>query len=124
MDIKEKIKEILKFYNLKQKGFAEKIGITPQMVSDVLTGKKNAGDKIINGILDNCQEINPLWLFRDSECMLINDVNGKKQLSDFSEEEIALYIVNNESKFMEIPIFSNMVEKIAALKAIDILNKA
>lgn len=123
MDIKEKIKGILKFYNLRQNSFADRIGVTPQMVSDVLNDKKKAGDKIILGILDNFQDINPLWLFRDGEKM--HGVNKeKKSLKDFSNEEIALHVVNRESEFLEIPIFSNLIEKKAAMKAIEILNKA
>ncbi|MGH1383998.1 helix-turn-helix domain-containing protein [Kordia sp.] len=121
MEIKEKIKDILKFYNLRQNSFADRIGVTPQTVSDVLNDKKKAGDKIIIGILDNFQDINPLWLFRDEEEMHASK-NEKKNLSDFSNEEIALHVINRESEFLNIPIFSNLIEKKAAMKAIEILN--
>lgn len=123
MKVKEKIKEILKFYDLRQNSFADRIGVTPQTVSDVLNDKKKAGDKIIIGILDNFQDINPLWLFRDGEEMHTTK-SLNKSLSDFTDEEIALYVVNRESEFLNIPIFSNLIEKKAAMKAIEILNKA
>lgn len=123
MDIKEKIKEILKFYDLKQNSFATKIGVTPQMVSDVLNDKKKAGDKIIIGIINNFTDINPLWLFREDESMILKE-SEKKEITDFSFEEIALYVVNKESDFLQIPIFCNLIEKHAAIRAIEILNKA
>ncbi len=127
--MKEKIKEIMDYYGLNQKEFAEKINVSAQTISDVLKDKRNAGDKIMQGILEAFDEIDPLWLIRDIGDMLVDsekmvEIKRKRinqKLNFNSLEELALFCVNHEDELMKVKSFSNMVEKNAAFHVVKIV---
>lgn len=128
--MKEKIKEILAYYDLNQKEFAQRINVSAQTISDILNDKKKAGDKITTGVLDSFPEINPLWLIRNIGDMfldekIINELNKteKRDLSFKSMAELALFCVNNENELMTHKVFSNMVERNAAYKVVELVSK-
>ena len=124
--MKKKIKEIMDYYDLNQKEFAIKIKVVPQTISDILKDKRNAGDKITQGILEAFDEINPLWLLRDIGEMLLDEekmaeLNRKridKELHFKSLEELALFCSNNEEELMKIKTFSNIIDKNAAYQVL------
>ena len=118
------------YYDLNQKEFAEKIHVVPQTISDVLKGKRNAGEKIIQGILNYFDEINPLWFLKDIGDMLLDndkmtELNRKRTFQSLhfeSLEELALFCANNEDELMKIKTFSNIIDKNAAYKVLKIVN--
>ncbi|WP_051336291.1 helix-turn-helix transcriptional regulator [Aquimarina latercula] len=124
--MKKKIKEIMDYYGLNQKEFAEKIKVVPQTISDILKDKRNAGDKVTQGILEAFDEINPLWLLRDVGEMLLDgekmaELNRKKidkELHFESLEELALFCSNNEDELMRYKTFSNIIDKHAAYQVL------
>ncbi len=127
--MKEKIKDILDYYGLNQKEFAQKINVSAQTISDVLKGKRNAGDKIIQGILEAFDDINPLWLIRDMGDMLL-DIEKmdelkrsriNKELHFNNLEELALFCSKHEDELMKIKVFSNIIEKNAAFHVLKIV---
>ncbi len=128
--MKDKIKEMMDYYGLNQKEFAEKIHVVPQTISDVLKGKRNAGEKIIQGVLTYFDEINPLWFLKDIGDMFldsdkVNELNRKKayQSLEFENlEELALFCANNEEELMKIKTFANIIDKNAAYKILKIVN--
>ncbi len=124
--MKEKIKEIMDYYGLNQKEFANKINVVPQTISDILKDKRKAGDKVTQGILEAFEEINPLWIIKDIGGMLLDDdkleeLNKKKLVGELkfkNLEELALFCANHEDDLMKIKTFSNIVDKNAAYKVL------
>lgn len=57
-----RIKEIFKNLNLNQRQFSELIGVSQQLVSAVINYKKKPNETILFGIIDNINEIDPIWL--------------------------------------------------------------
>ena len=115
------------YYDLNQKEFAEKIKVVPQTISDIMKAKRKAGEKVTKGILDNFEEINPLWLLRDIGEMLLDrdkmeELNRKKilnkELRFESLEQLALFCANNEDELMKIKTFSNIIDKNAAYQVL------
>lgn len=87
------------------------------------TGISEAGvGKILNKVSINPREhnINLIYnyLFIDNNILVL-----KKDGVEFSIEEIALFVVNNENEFMKIKAFSNMAELRARNKVIEIMEK-
>ena len=79
----DRIKKIFDYTGMRQGEFAKKIGVSQQMISDIFNNKKKAGEKIILGIIDNINNINPLWLLKGEGTMLIEE----KELITSNESE-------------------------------------
>jgi transcriptional regulator with XRE-family HTH domain len=63
---KDRADRVIKVFNdsgLKQRNFAELIGISQQLVSAVVNYTKKPNETILLAILDNIEGIDPLWLF-------------------------------------------------------------
>ena len=59
---------------------AEKLGISPQVLSNIISGKRGIGKKTADRILVAFPEINPLWLYKDDGLMLVAD-NGAQVIT-------------------------------------------
>lgn len=101
MTREDRIKKVLNVSGLSQAEFAERIGVSQQTMSYIFTGKKKAGEKILLGILDNIEGVNPLWLFSGSGEMEIKKLttNGVKKTI---EEVIAEKIYDKISPRLEV----------------------
>ena len=91
MNREDRIKRILNTCGLTQAEFADKIGVSQQSMSYIFTGKKKAGEKILLGILDNIEGINPLWLFTGKGEMVVGDVHSnysEKTIEDIVSEKV------------------------------------
>jgi transcriptional regulator with XRE-family HTH domain len=58
----ERIVQIFQDSNLNQREFSELIGVSQQLVSAVINFKKKPNETILFGIIDNINEIDPIWL--------------------------------------------------------------
>ncbi|TSE08324.1 helix-turn-helix transcriptional regulator [Aquimarina algiphila] len=127
--MKEKIKEIMDYYGLNQKELALKVKVSSQTISDVLNDKRNAGDKIIQGIIEAFDEINPLWLIKDIGDMFldaekmkaINDKRTYENLHFANLEELALFCAQHEDALMRHKVFSNIIDKNAAFRVLKLV---
>lgn len=59
---------------------AEKLGISPQVLSNIISGKRGVGKKTADRILVAFPEISPLWLYKDEGPMLVAD-NGAQVIT-------------------------------------------
>lgn len=58
----ERIKHIFNNTKLNQREFAELIGVSQQLISAVINSKKKPNEAILFGIIDNIENVDPLWL--------------------------------------------------------------
>lgn len=73
MNDNEKIEELLHYYRMEQKDFAEKCSILPETISNIKRGLHGISNKVFNKIITAFPEINKEWL-RDGEGeMIINN---------------------------------------------------
>jgi transcriptional regulator with XRE-family HTH domain len=79
LEINNRILEIIRYYELDQRQFAEQIGITPASVSKIVKGISVPGGKILIGILTRYPDISAEWLMRGKGYMLL-----KKSLPEWS----------------------------------------
>lgn len=90
MNLEDRIVKFYKQTGLKQAEFANKVGVTQQMVSALfknIEGEKNkeAGKKLLVGLATSFPELNTAWLLTGEGEMLISDINYR---------ESAIYIDN------------------------------
>lgn len=67
---KERSDRVIKVYEdsgLNQKQFAKLIGVSQQLVSAVVNYTKKPNETILLGIIDNIDDIDPMWLFTGVE---------------------------------------------------------
>lgn len=83
----DRIKEIFNYTGMKQGDFAKKIGVSQQMISDIFNNRKKAGEKIILGIIDNIDNINPLWLLKGEGTMLNEEKEVPSKVLDISDKK-------------------------------------
>jgi len=74
----ERIRKIIETERLNSALFAEKIGVSPGAISNVLRGRNKAGNKVLKNILDAFPELNAEWL-----------ISGKNPM--YSHEKIFLH---------------------------------
>lgn len=70
-------KRIIQVFNetgLNQRQFSETIGVSQQLVSTIITGKKKPNQTILFAIIDNIKNIDPLWLLTGEEKIKSNYV--------------------------------------------------
>lgn len=73
-DLCQRISQIRQtFFNDNNRHFSEKITVNEQALSQICSGKRNAGIEIIQKILDNMPEINANWLLLGREEMTRNE---------------------------------------------------
>lgn len=91
MNREDRVKRIFNISGLSQADFADKIGVSQQTMSDMFRGKKKAGEKLLLGILDNIEGINPLWLLTGTGEMELKKApsNGaKKSIEEIIAEKL------------------------------------
>jgi len=67
---KERSDRVIKVFEdsgLNQKQFAKLIGVSQQLVSAVVNYTKKPNETILLGIIDNIDDIDPMWLFTGVE---------------------------------------------------------
>lgn len=62
-DRADRVIEIFNNSKLNQRQFAELIGVSQQLVSAVVNYTKKPNETILLAILDNIEDIDPMWLF-------------------------------------------------------------
>lgn len=72
-----RIEQIIYEKRMTNKDFAAKIGVSGTQISDVVNGKANPGNKVIEGILKAFPNINSKWLMKGEEQMYIQQVAPK-----------------------------------------------
>jgi len=81
MEDKEKIEELLHYFRMEQKDFAEKCGFRPQVISDIKFGKCGISGKVANKIINKFPEINIRWLIGSDKEMFVNQsIIGSKNV--------------------------------------------
>ena len=70
MEIKDRLRIIIKREELSQKDFAQKCGIKPATLNHVLQGRNNASPDIINKVLDHFPSYRRDWLLSGEGSML------------------------------------------------------
>lgn len=80
-ELRHRIRQIRKYYNLNQNNFAKKLGVTNTAVSKMEVGTYNVTNTMQNLI---CKEfnINPIWLSTGEGEMLANDEDMYMNLID------------------------------------------
>jgi transcriptional regulator with XRE-family HTH domain len=74
MSITIRIKDILEKKDLNPAQFADQLNINRSRLSHVLTGRNNPSLEIVQAILDNYPDINPMWLLSGKGKMTKNDI--------------------------------------------------
>lgn len=62
IDRANRIIQIFKESGLNQRQFSERIGVSQQLISTVITGSKKPNQTILFAIIDNLKNIDPIWL--------------------------------------------------------------
>jgi hypothetical protein len=75
------------------KDLAVLIERSPQYISQIISGKKGAGSKLINLLLDKWVDINPSWLISGHGDMMLN-YQANDNISDVSDTKLT-YNTNN-----------------------------
>ncbi|SMF96069.1 Helix-turn-helix domain-containing protein [Methylomagnum ishizawai] len=84
MNLSERIKMAREYVGLDQKGLAEKVGISQQMVSRLETGKADGSSHLIR-IAQVCR-VNPFWLYDESYEMV-----DEKSLTEEEQRHLQLF---------------------------------
>lgn len=101
MSREDRLKQFFALSGLSQVEFAERMGVSQQIISDVFREKKKAGEKILLGIMDNISGVNPIWLFVGKGEMKMGkaqSLNKKESLEDIILERIYETIGGREEK--------------------------
>lgn len=77
--MKERIKEVRKYYNLTQSEFGEKLGVKGNTITGYENGLRNPSEAIIHSI---CREysVNEIWL-RTGEGTMFSDISDEDEYS-------------------------------------------
>lgn len=129
MNVKDKARtdRIIQVYNdsgLNQRKFSELICVSQQLVSAVINYKKKPNQAILFGIIDNINNIDPLWLLKGSGEYKNNYVTSYE-----NSPPIEFHIINIvEKRFEELSNeilqrVSNIEESVKMSNAINILRR-
>ena len=92
--------------------FAAKIGKDPTYTSQLCTGTKSIGNKIIEKILETFPEVSKSWLYFGEGSMLISD-GTPAQPASADAEELAMLRKNNAAHLKHIELLE---EKVSSLE--------
>jgi hypothetical protein len=92
--------------------FAAKIGKDPTYTSQLCTGTKSIGNKIIEKILETFPEVSKSWLYFGEGSMLISD-GAQSQMPAPDAEELAMLRKNNAAHLKHIELLE---EKVSSLE--------
>lgn len=95
--------------------FAAKIGKDPTYTSQLCTGTKSIGNKIIEKILETFPEVSKSWLYFGEGSMLISDGTPAQPASSTTPdaEELAMLRKNNAAHLKHIELLE---EKVSSLE--------
>lgn len=95
--------------------FAAKIGKDPTYTSQLCTGTKSIGNKIIEKILETFPEVSKSWLYFGEGSMLISDSTPAQPASaaPADAEELAMLRKNNAAHLKHIELLE---EKVSSLE--------
>lgn len=93
--MKERIEEILSYYQLTSSAFADKLGVQRSGISHILSGRNKPSYDFLVSLTDEFPDINTTWLLTGKGAMFNeeSDVSG----SDKSEETSNLSKLSKES---------------------------
>lgn len=127
------LNSIKKHYKFKYDSeFADFLDIKRQTLSSWFS--RNTFD--IELLYSKCSELNPHWLLTGKGEMLLTNSNQQQptatptgdlekdlvaKFSNVRKEDIAIYVAIKEDEFMEIPVFSNIIEKNVSKKILSVI---
>lgn len=112
-----KLEKIINFVNSKKitsYSLAKNTGLNESGINRLIKGEINNPHKTTIDTLYNYLFINDVL---EKEPFL------KKDKASFSVEEVSLFVINNQSSFMKIKAFSNMIGLLARDKIIEIMKE-
>ena len=77
MEDSKKIEELLHYFRMEQKDFAEKCGIGHNNVTKIKTGRCGISKRVFNKIIEAFPDVNKNWLANGEEPMITNSQNIK-----------------------------------------------
>ena len=132
----DRLNQIFKHYKMsKYSEFAEKTGLSHQVSSNYLKGKQKPDAKKLGMIVQSFDEINAEWLLTGNGEMLKKDVYGLDEneinlmkeinldFKDVDVENLVRFIIYNQDKLMQNPIFENFIKKIGYESVVNNLTK-
>ncbi|PHN06831.1 helix-turn-helix domain-containing protein [Flavilitoribacter nigricans] len=78
MEINQRIKGIIDYYQLEQQEFAEKIGVSESTISVTVRNIKPVGAKVVFNILREFPDVSCEWLIRGDGEMLLRKSESKQ----------------------------------------------
>lgn len=129
MDAKDKARanriiQVFKDSKLNQRKFSELIGVSQQLVSAVINYKKKPNQVILFGIIDNINNVDPIWLLKG-----IGEYKNNYATSYENSPPIEFHIINIvEKRFEELSKeilqrVSNIEESVKMSNATNILRR-
>lgn len=134
MELKERLSDILAYYNVNAVKFALKINTkTPQAIRDILSGKtKSLSANITEKIKSTCPEISMSWLMTGEGTMLnncnsnvIDKTNEKEEVSDTAADPLltALHEIVEMRKLFQEQVKNNQTQFNKFIEIIEKLTK-
>lgn len=100
----ERIYEYLNYKEVKPIPFEKEIGLSNGYLGKQLKRNANLGEEILNKIIENCPELNPVWILTGKGEMLIEE---KDALAE-NPNEILLIRLDNQER--EINRLNNLID--------------
>lgn len=134
MELKERLSDILAYYNVNAVKFALKINTkTPQAIRDILSGKtKSLSANITEKIKSTCPEISMSWLMTGEGTMLNSCNNNvtdktkeKEEVSDNAADPLltALHEITEMRKLFQEQVQNNQTQFNKFIEIIEKLTK-
>ena len=98
--MKERIKEIRKFYKLTQTDFANKLGLSQNFITQLETGSKKPSDRTISDIC-RIYSINEKWL-RSGEGEMRLELTKNQEIAQFLNDVMAEDDEDFKKNFVEV----------------------
>lgn len=98
MNINDRVKEVLRYTNMRPSPFADYIGVAPTTILNIIKGKRQPGREVMNKILDAFPMIEGDWLNKGVGEMLKTEVQKnqskeQKMLNTDDNREIAIWLL-------------------------------
>lgn len=86
--VNERIKIIIKHYDLNPNSFSVKMGMRDTTIRNIISDRNKPSYDVIMKILSTFEDISPLWLLDGSGHMLIKDLQAEMAYITKGEEEL------------------------------------
>ena len=106
----ERLIQYIDYKGFSNRGFEIQIGLSNGYIGTQLKRNADLGESILNKILDNCLDINPIWLISGKGDMLKNTETRTLYWRDSETDE------NIANKINEIPAFEINPDTIAQIR--------